>query len=223
MYRLFAFLLRLPGGKAQIILALLLLGADPLKNAKRDYLIVLLQRHAPNPCRGAALEFAHISGGEANGLALPCGEQHVVALSPQFDPDQAIGCALIKAHCDLAVCGYISEGIHTVPSHASKGGCKHDMEVLPLFLIFNRRQHRLDDFTIGQRQQVDHWPPARGRTAFRQAPHFHALHLAVIGEEQNGRVRAGDEQSAVVVLSSEERRVGRECGSPCGYWWTRGN
>src|SRR3546814_14009744 len=68
------------------------------------------------------------------------------------------------------------------------------MEVLPLFLIFRQRQHRLDDFTIGQRQQVNHWPPARGRTAFRQAPHFHAVNLAVIGEEQNGRVRAGDEQ-----------------------------
>src|SRR3546814_3493798 len=93
-HRRFAFLLRLPGGKAQIILALLLLGADPVKNGKRDYLIVLLQRHAPNTCRGAALEFAHISGGEANGLALPSGEQHVVALSQQCDPDQAIGCAL---------------------------------------------------------------------------------------------------------------------------------
>src|SRR3546814_3399781 len=86
-----------------IILALFLLCADPAKNGKRDYLIVLLQCHAPNTCRGAALEFAHISGGEANGLALPCGEQHVVALSQQCDPDQAIGCALIKAHCDLAV------------------------------------------------------------------------------------------------------------------------
>src|SRR3546814_14933192 len=80
MQRRFAFRLRLPGGKAQIILALLLLGADPVKNGKRDYLIVLLQRHAPNTCRGAALEFAPISGGEANGLALPVGEQHVVAL-----------------------------------------------------------------------------------------------------------------------------------------------
>src|SRR3546814_14639136 len=57
-----------------------------------------------------------------------------------------------------------------------------------------------------QRQQVDHWPPARGRTAFRQAPHFHAVNLAVIGEEQNGRVRAGDEQigDCVLVLRSEE-------------------
>src|SRR3546814_1689990 len=76
-HRRFAFLLRLPGGKAQIILALLLLGADPVKNGKRDYPIVLLQRHAPNTCRGAALDFAHISGGEANGLALPFGDQQV--------------------------------------------------------------------------------------------------------------------------------------------------
>src|SRR3546814_14776448 len=57
-----------------------------------------------------------------------------------------------------------------------------------------------DLFTIGQRQQVNHWPPARGRTAFRQAPHFHAVNLAVIGEEQNGRVRAGDEQIGDGVL-----------------------
>src|SRR3546814_16556267 len=93
---------------------------SPVKNGKRDYLIVLLQRHAPNTCRGAALEFAHISGGEANGLALPCGEQHVVALSQQCDPDQAIGCALLKAHCDLAVGGKIGYGIHAVPSQDRK-------------------------------------------------------------------------------------------------------
>src|SRR3546814_13344630 len=55
-HRRFAFLLWLPRGKAQIILALFLLGADTVKNGKRDYLIVLLQCPAPNTCRGEALK-----------------------------------------------------------------------------------------------------------------------------------------------------------------------
>src|SRR5690606_13008404 len=73
------FLVRLPRGVAQVILALLLvLHPSTVENRQGYDFVAVIHRHAAHSGAGAALEFADVVAGEAYRLAFTARQQHVV-------------------------------------------------------------------------------------------------------------------------------------------------
>ena len=79
-----------PLGRFQIGLALLLRGAGAAQDRHGDDLVVAEQADAADAGRGARLEFANVGRLEADRLAVAGGEQDVVLLGQQLDPDQPV-------------------------------------------------------------------------------------------------------------------------------------
>ena len=200
-------LILLPRRGAEIVVAFLGGRVEALEDRERNDFVAILERHAAHAGRGAALEFAHVSGGEADRAALAGGEQNVILFGQQRNADQAIVAAFVEAHRELAVAGHIGEGVHAVAAHGAVRSGEHDVQFLPAFLVLGQRQHGLDGFARCQRQQVDHRPATGGGAALGQAPDLEAIDLARGREEQHRRVRRGDEQfgDGILILGRHAR------------------
>ena len=150
------------------------------------------------PAEFAALEHAHVGDGEADGLPLRRGQQHVLVLVADRDTDDAV--ALVELHGDLAVLPHLDEvGELVAPDGAAVGG-EHDVELGPASLILGQRQDGGDVLVLCERQEIDERLAAGLRRRDGQAPYLHLVGHAARGEEQHRRMRIGDEDAGDEIL-----------------------
>ena len=160
----------------------------------------------------AALEQAHIVDGEADAAAGRGGEKHVVQdvdicrrcrfavgafrnidASRPADRHPHDAVALVELHGDLAVAVDVFEVHQTVAAHVAVARGEHQFQGTPGLVVLRQRQDGGDDLAFRQGQQVDQrLADGLGRRR-RQTPHLHAIDHAARGEEQDRRVRRGDE------------------------------
>ena len=169
-----------------------------LQNGHRDYGIAVGQIDAAHPDRIAAGKDADIGNGKADALALAGGQQHGRIFRAGLHADNAV--ALVELHGDLAVAVDLDEVGQLVAPHRAACGGEHDVEVFPAFLVLRQRHDGGDPLVGLQRQQVDQRLAARLRRCQRQLPHLHLVDDAARGEEQDRRVRIGDEQPRDEIL-----------------------
>ncbi len=178
------------------------------------------QADAAHAGRGARLEFADVGRHEADRLAVAGGEQDVVALGQQLDPDQPVGrdrpaprcrrstLGHAEAHRDLAGGRNVGEGGHAVAADGAVRGREHDVQAAPFGLVLGQREDGRDGLALGQREQIDHRPALGVGAALGQPPHLHPVDPAEVGEEQHRIVGRGDEQVGDRILF-----LGRHAGA----------
>ena len=146
----------------------------------------------------AALEDADVRDGEADALAGARGQQHVVVLGAELDADDAV--ALRQLHGDLAGLVDVGEVRQLVAAHVAGLGGEHHLELVPARLVLRQRQDGGDALALLQRQQIHHRLAAALDARFRQAPDLEPVDHAGGGEEQQRRVRVGDEDMRDEIL-----------------------
>ena len=138
------------------------------------------------------------STGKRMALPLRRRQQHVVGRPADGDADDAV--ALVQLHGDLAVAIDVLEIGERIAPHVAGARREHELQVGPAGRVLGQRQDRGDGLVLLQRQQIDEGLADRLRRRRRQAPHLHAVAHAARGEEQQRRVRRGDEDLGDEIL-----------------------
>src|SRR5690554_4278736 len=151
-----------------------------LRHHQGNDLYIVVHAHTAHTASGTA-HGTHIIFVEADRLAGTGDQHHIVLTTGQGGANQAITLNNIQRYQTRTA--RTREGIQRRLFHGSVGGC-HEDETLGIELL--NRQDGTDPFTLGQRQNVDHRATTGGTTGRRNLIHLEPVHLAHIGEAENG-------------------------------------
>ena len=144
---------------------------------------------------GGASHRAHVLLAEAHRLALT-GEQHDIAVAiGNGGADQYVALVQLQGpQTNAALAGEVGQrGL----LHRAVGGSHEDVPALGVLIDL---EDGGDALAIFQRQQVDHGPAAGITPRQRNLVHLEPVHLAHVGEAENGGVGAGNQQVLDEVL-----------------------
>src|SRR3569832_841168 len=175
-------------------------GVAFLGDDEADYFLILAEGDAAHAARGAAHR-PHKNNKKTHAFAGTAEQQHVAVASGDGDADQMSVFAQFERD-DTAGARPRELGQRRL-LHRAAGG-RHEDEFV--FFIFADRQNGGDALAFLQRQQIYDCVASRIAAGLRQLIDFFPIHLAAIGEAQNGVVSAGDQQLVDEVFFLHRRR-----------------
>ena len=153
----------------------------------------LAQANPAHTAGGATQRLFHLP--KPHGLAL-AAEQHDIAVAVR-DRGAYQHITIIQAECPQTHAA-LARKIRQRGLLDRAVGCRHE-NIVPLRILFHR-QDTGDALTLLQWQQVDHGPTTRIPAGQWYLENLQPIHLAEVGETQNGGVGAGDQQVLDEVL-----------------------
>src|SRR5690606_28949166 len=166
------------------------------------HVVAVIQAHADDAPGGPA-HGPHRVLGEAHGLALGGDQQDVLGAVGQAHVHQLV--VLVQVDADEAVPGAVVLGQRRLLDDALLGG--HDQEVILVVLL--DRDGRLDPLIPRQVDEVYDGRAPGGAPRFGNVVAFHPVHFALVAEEQDVAVGAGDKQvlDEIVVFGAGRRNA----------------
>src|SRR5690606_28336174 len=159
------------------------------------HVVAVIQAHADDAPGGPA-HGPHRVLGEAHGLALGGDQQDVLGAVGQAHVHQLV--VLVQVDADEAVPGAVVLGQRRLLDDALLGG--HDQEVILVVLL--DRDGRLDPLIPRQVDEVYDGRAPGGAPRFGNVVAFHPVHFALVAEEQDVAVGAGDKQVLDEIVGS---------------------